>query len=338
MARSRLWLILAGLLLALIAQAAASTCKTPGTQAVIDYGTPTYSDERDTTISDAQSARKALLDIQERDVQCDHIRSINFEGNGASVNDTEIEEALRSLPVPLEDIHWNLGKPIPSTTLRIIEDHHTSGRLHYNMPFHNWERVDRSEWRTWHTNRRLPLLRSILGSPNLHALKAVLLYGPQDLPGDLPLVHEVLTTCKNLRELDLSIRYTGGCTPATWPQAFAFQKNPNPLPPLEVLKISGMYDLESLWKSDRQSFFMAKPSTYMYKPWSWLPDDFLDIIWNGVDFLGGVNTTAYDEATQIYTAGGKSHPRCRLRCWAYKHAALTHVHICRNICLPSTHS
>ena len=305
MAKSRLWLIFAGLFLALIAQAAAvtTTCKNPGTQAVIDYGTR-YPDETDNDGSDAQSAHKALLDIQERDAQCGPLTSITFEGNGISADDGEIEMALRSLPVQLSDIHWNIGKPIPSTTLRSIEDHHLSARLHYNMPFHNWEGLNLSVWRSWHTRRRLPSLRSILGSPNLYALKAELHYGAEDLPDDLPLVHEVLTTCSNLRELDLNIRYTGGCTPATWPRAFAFQKNPNPLPPLEVLKIAGMYNLESLSKSDRQSFFMARPSTYMYRPWSWLPDDFLDIIWNGVDFLGGVNKTAYDEATQIYTAGG----------------------------------
>jgi hypothetical protein len=61
----------------------------------------------------------------------------------------------------------------------------------------------------------------------------------------LGLVWQLLTTCPNIRELDLTIGWSGSEVGAGQPHSFDFSSNRDArFPPLEVLKLNG-YDLES---------------------------------------------------------------------------------------------
>lgn len=132
--------------------------------------------------------------------------------------------------------------PIPLSTLRVIETFHDQARLYYHMYFQYWDPFDRnvpsiqaSGVEPSHSHRN-QIRRGVVGSKNLYALKASLLYGGADNPDDLPLVHEILKSCPNIRELDLSIDHSG-CVVANYPYAFDFTRDAAQLPPLEKLKL-----------------------------------------------------------------------------------------------------
>lgn len=299
MARSHNRLLTAVLALLLLLPSAFATACTPHpTDRVVKYD----------KASNSQPHGQVLKEILDTTPACEPLRVLRFEGQ--SGNATAIDETLRALTTPLEDIHWSVREPIPRSTLQTLEQFHPSARLHYEMPFGHYvstdDVVEGGKLVSWkdlfkrNSNQRMSSLRSIVSAANLYSLDATLYDRNLETPDDLPLVHEVLTTSTNLRELDLNIANVMTCTPAFNPRAFDFVKNPAPMAALEVLKIKGRYDIEATTRGEmKREDWKVPKSQYFYKPWSWLPDALLDSIrWRFGD-SALMNTTAYDEALHL---------------------------------------
>ena len=155
--------------------------------------------------------------------------SISIKGYGSLLNISTLDDALEHLLLPLEEFHFDMTIPIPISTLSVIETFHDQTRLYYHMFFSRWDPYDRnvpsiqiSGVEPLHSYRN-QMRRGIIGSQNLYALKASILYGGHDNHEDLSLVHDILKSCPNIRELDLSIDHAG-CVVANYPYAFDFTK------------------------------------------------------------------------------------------------------------------
>jgi len=103
--------------------------------------------------------------------------------------------------------------------------------------------------------------QSIVNSTNLHSLLALVAYGKFPNQSQYAPGIETLSTCPNIKELDLSIVKVQQVSKGAQGQSdsFGFRSNPNAtFPSLEVLKLRG-YDLDSKcnieWKEvNRQGY------------------------------------------------------------------------------------
>lgn len=168
----------------------------------------------------------------------------------------EIEKLLQSLD-NVKIIRLKLEAPISATTLRHLERNNPSAQIYYRVPFDK-QRDDASimEWLPGFdrgamcpgpTPSKVAALQSIINSTNLYSLEARVTYGAFTNRDRLHLVFEALSTCPNIRELDLSISKRHSlCTMCNGqPNYFNFRSNPNAkFPALEVLKLRG-YNLDS---------------------------------------------------------------------------------------------
>lgn len=193
--------------------------------------------------------------------------SISIKGYGSLLNISTLDEALEHLLLPLEELHFDMTIPMPTSTLSAIETFHTHTRLYYHMSFSHWDPFDSNVpsiqilgVEPSHSYRN-QLRRGIIGSKNLYALKASILYGGRDNHEDLPLVHEILKSCPNIRELDLSIDHSG-CVVANYPYAFDFTGGATQLPPLEKLKLS-RYRLDHYKNGDQVSSLDLTPLPWL---------------------------------------------------------------------------
>jgi hypothetical protein len=133
---------------------------------------------------------------------------------------------------------------------------------------------------------------SILNSIILYSIKASIEYGGYPNPDDLSLIYRVLTTCPNIRELDLSLGW-GGCVVSDG-QPYAFNLSSSglvkaTLPPLEVLKLSGYKLDDKLDGGAWMEWESSKPQrNILLWPWKFLPDSIIE--WVGyptIHRLGG---------------------------------------------------
>lgn len=157
----------------------------------------------------------------------------------------------------LEDVRWSAKTGVPATILRHLENNNRACRLHYEI---HSQHVDSHSPRiqdqitVWNYDNaseitRLEILererqhkdrQTVIGFSNLYSLRANIAYASEPNYEDLSLVFDILTTCPNLRILDLRIHYVGDSYGARTPQAFDFMSKPHiRFPPLEILKISG---------------------------------------------------------------------------------------------------
>ena len=226
-----------------------------------------------------------------RDPECSHLllstHELTVSGYGSLANRSSIASTL-SLFSRLEALHWKNTHPIPASILSAMQKIHPDYRLYYELPLYKIDRYDEmgSGQRPLGKDTNNPAIpkkayRHIINSKNLYSLAADVKYADGDAE-TMPLIHEILTTCPNLRELDLSLYYTGGCTPG-WPHIYAFDFTNNkfvhaPFPPLEVLKLNG-YDFDEPLRGMRypNPWSGGARRDELLDPWHWiLPNWFLD--------------------------------------------------------------
>jgi hypothetical protein len=106
--------------------------------------------------------------------------------------------------IDLERVDWEANAAIPKKILRSLEEKNPDCRLHYTTsPKHsNWGRI--SNWGS-----------SIFGSKLLYSLKAEIVYAANPNFHDLDVVFNLLGSCPNLKELNLSIS-RWGCVLSEW--------------------------------------------------------------------------------------------------------------------------
>ena len=204
--------------------------------------------------------------------ECKHLltstHALTVSGFGSLANFSSIASVL-PLFDSLTALHWQNTGAIPGSILNVMRKNHPNYRLHYGVPLYK-----RDRYRTYTPAEdaedqindaiRNSTRQHIIGNRNLHALKADIHYGSDGDAHSMPLLHEILTTCPNLREFELSLQYNGGCTPG-WPHIYAFDFSDDKIatasfPPLEVLKLRG-YDLNgrlSVFNEDSRWFARPK--------------------------------------------------------------------------------
>jgi hypothetical protein len=126
----------------------------------------------------------------------------------------EIEKLLQSLD-NVKKIRWKLEEPISASTLRSLEINNPSAVIYYRVPLDKYrDCVSILEWNPNFDRRsrclgptpsEVAALQSIINSTNLYSLEAHVTYGAFSNRDRLHLVFEALSTCPNIRELDLSI-------------------------------------------------------------------------------------------------------------------------------------
>lgn len=184
---------------------------------------------------------------------------------GYQGNMTLLADVIRTLPA-IAEFHWDTQWVIPAIVLGSLQKHHPECRLYYTVPFKAFDgdrpphdlpfNTDSS-----HTEQNIlriaeirqvnqdSTFQSILASKNLYSLKAHIDHNLLHPSEKLDLIHQILLTCPNIRELELKIELpkpipcdgTKCCDcPSTKERlAFDFTKHDGMLPPLEVLKIEG---------------------------------------------------------------------------------------------------
>jgi hypothetical protein len=98
--------------------------------------------------------------------------------------------------------------------LRHLERRNPSAKIYYSMPFSKFNDISPNPWsptfsrrtqRQAPTQAEIDVLQSIIGSTNLHSLEATVTYGSFANQDSMQLVFETLSTCPNVKVLDLSI-------------------------------------------------------------------------------------------------------------------------------------
>ena len=206
----------------------------------------------------------------------DSTKSIKVNGSGSLANFTAISSAIRSIK-ELKELDWQNKAPLPGVILKTLSTYHPDCRLRYDMQFSNWDMYAddyvpiQAVGDEPHRDIRARARRLIVGSTNLHALKAHIGYGSQPDAESLKLIRDILTDCPNLRELDLSISHDG-CV-FDWPQpySFDFTQSSAPFTPLEVLKLQG-YRLDDPYEGQVLRYRRVYPGEDELRwPWKSLP-------------------------------------------------------------------
>jgi hypothetical protein len=189
--------------------------------------------------------------------------SINTKGSpNCYGNMTSLLQLIRKLP-DIVKYEWSFG-PIRQDLLETLEEHHPKTHLHYRMSFSEFdgyqdcydimdeedsqvvaETAEQRRERRIAAGEERDEIRAaareiIINSPILYSLTADVDYGGRGDTSSMDLVHRVLTSCPNIRELELSVGHSG-CLVTFEPQpyGFNFDLRRNTLPPLEVLMLSG---------------------------------------------------------------------------------------------------
>jgi hypothetical protein len=191
---------------------------------------------------------------------------------GYAGNMTLLAEVIRTLPA-ITEVHWDSLRLIPSIVLESLQTNHPTCYLYYTIPFSTFDGDggvgEELPYNTNESPTEQNILRvkaaqevikattpqSILNKKNLYSLKAFIEYAGAFPSAKLDLVHQVLLTCPNIRELDLKIKIPR-CGSSDVPDccqdpsinnvlAFDFAKHDGVLPPLEVLRLEGYrFDFE----------------------------------------------------------------------------------------------
>ena len=217
------------------------------------------------------------------------IKSIKVDGFGSLANFTAISSALRLIK-ELHELDWQNQAPVPGVILDTLSAYHPDCKLHYDMHFSNWDMYAddyvpiQGVGDEPHRDIRAQTRRLIVGSTNLHSLKAHIGYGSQPDSESLTLVHDILTGCPKLRELDLRISRCG-CV-VTWPQpySFDFTTSTASFAPLEVLRLSG-YRLDDPYEGHALRHERGYPQEDELRwPWNSLPTWMVHRLWDWVGF------------------------------------------------------
>ena len=185
--------------------------------------------------------------------------------SGFQGNMTLLADVIRTLPA-IAEVHWNTQWLIPAIILESLQQSHPDCRLYYTIPLKNFDGNQTPEDLPFNTDGRrieqniLHIMetqqviqdtnpQSILESKNLYSLKAHIEHNLLFPSEKLDLIHQILLTCPNIRELELKIDITK-CASSDQSKccedpsrkailAFDFTRHDGTLPPLEVLKLEG---------------------------------------------------------------------------------------------------
>ena len=181
-----------------------------------------------------------------------------MEGSGWG-NWTLLSAFIEELPA-ISTLKWATSFPIPAMVLKTLELNHPTCRLFYELSSHTLDTTGstilddddgylyrRTEMDDPHLQKdiRAREIESIVNSTALYSVSA-------DFDGlgsptpEIDLIHRILTTCPNVRELDLRVGHQRcrGCKPPRAfnfkpPRAFNFSDTSKRLPALEVSRLKG---------------------------------------------------------------------------------------------------
>lgn len=239
---------------------------------VLDYGDPEA----------ARSSEGMIWAIEWRpDLKLDvRVHQLTIKGWGSLTNFTSLASGIQHIE-DLQALHWTNNDPIPDIVLSSVRDFHPQCRMFYKLSFSNWDIYDRHVAQIQRPgeepNRavRSKTRRLILGSKNLYGLKAHIEYGDGPNLEDLRLIHEILTTSPNLREVDLSLDHSGCVISDGQPYAFDFSGRSrlakSALPSLEKIRFSG-YALDGPYNGEDEWSFLVHDRDRLRWPWTYLPD------------------------------------------------------------------
>lgn len=210
---------------------------------------------------------------------------------------------IEGLPTILT-FKWAASFPIPTIILKALELNHPTCRLFYELDSHTADTTQRAvvdgddEWRHQDTelddsylqnDSRAREIESIVNSTTLYSIRAD--FSILGNPGsELVLLHQMLTTCPNVRELDLHLndqRCRGCYINQKQPRAFNFSKNSKTLPALEVLSLKG-YSFESDTSGEELMAWERQPDTLRW-PLNMVPTSVIQFIgYPWLQYMGGL--------------------------------------------------
>ena len=243
------------------------------THLTLDYDSPG-------TAGEAEGALWAIEHLEELQLR-QRIHRIPVDGWGSLTNFTTLASGLSRI-VHLEELHWCNNDPIPQQILSVLKDFRPSCKLMYAMKFSNWDPYQddyvpiQGSGEEPHRDVRSKTRSLVLGSPNLYQLSTYVRYGRYDDPESLRLIHQILTSCPNLRYVDLAIGHEGCVVGNDQPYAFDFSGNSTlakgSFAPLESLRLS-RYRLDARYNGDYWSRSSYGPDRSRLKwPWHYFPD------------------------------------------------------------------
>ena len=222
------------------------------------------------------------------------IRTVNVTGSGALGNWATVTEVI-SRAENLEEIHWDSCKAITPEIVSTLDSRNGSVKLHYAPSFDGWDSYEsnfisvRAVGQEPQHESRSEARESIIGSTSLSSIKANVIYGGQTNIKDMNLMSRTLTSCPNLRELELNFRHRGCVFGGVTPYAFDFTIA-GPIPPLEVVKLEHYHfgaDLDG--KDAYTAGNIDRERTFLRWPWNMIPYPILEYIpeyyiqeWDGV--------------------------------------------------------
>lgn len=225
------------------------------------------------------------------------VQTLTIQGYSSLTNWTLVESALSKAQY-IHEIHWHHHGPIPTRLIKSLERNHPTCRLYYELRFPSSDPFDSSVpfaqpvGKEGEHDIRCTERESVLNSTLLYSLQAHTCYGDYPNPDGLRLIHRILATCPNTRELDLSLSWGGCLALGDPPYAFDFSSYPlanERLPPLEVLKLNG-YALANKLNGGRWIEWELSKPQYNFLRWLWyhLPDAVIDWIgYRTIHRLGG---------------------------------------------------
>ncbi|PMD65666.1 uncharacterized protein K444DRAFT_625216 [Hyaloscypha bicolor E] len=226
--------------------------------------------------------------------------TVEIRGSGIwPGNRTLLATVLHRLPL-ITSLSWILGEPIPLETVQFLEKNHPLCRLYYELDFGYWrpEVLATSRRRATQRRRTKQLSseddkslaaeeqirvierESILNSTNLHSLKVSVSNGGRERePDKMDLILRILTTCPNIKELDISVSRRRGCVVYDTDDLYAFDFTTSnaTLAPLESLTVDGYLfhaNPNGLkwkeWEADHPE------RDILYAPWKYLPESIIN--------------------------------------------------------------
>jgi hypothetical protein len=239
-------------------------------------------------------------------------------------NMTLLSNVLHRLP-SLTSLHWRNEKLIPVEITRFLEADQPRCRLYYTMPLWSLRREETQDLTIEDRSQQSKVLEVvdaakvtrglarelILNSTILHSLKVeVINGGRQPAPWKMDLILRILTTCPNIKELDITVKRAGGCVVFhnSDPYAFDFTSSNGTIAPLESLAVDGYRFQSKANGQDWKEWEANHPEGYILKmPWKYMPDSIINYIgYPKIQSLGGLESFVLKRGTSALKPGTKT--------------------------------
>ena len=220
--------------------------------------------------------------------------------------------------IPLSKLKWRASFPIPAIIFKKIE--HSNCRLYYELSSYSLrtspreyvlEEFDSEVESEGHELAEISGREKVAREAELQSLinSSILYSVSADLDGDasdIDYVYRLLTTCTNIRELNLNFggRDWGSCGCGGETHAFNFSNNNTSLPPLEVLTLK-QYHFDSATNGQRLMAWETEPDRLRW-PWNKLPASIIQSVgYPWIRSIGGLmegsskqHPVRWDETTE----------------------------------------